>query len=292
MADDGSTLIADQTQWFQEQCLSLGGVSGGIYAVKPGFHYTVNGNLAKYPGNYSIALPILLAGPRNCARATDWTFPEAQTKNFFRINLYSSRMDVASRARDPRLKGLYEWFGTRDGANIGWNIYKDRFSSSDDTHDWHMHFSWVTAYLLNWAGPQGAISVLRGETLAAYLARGGRLIGQGQGTGAVDDMYPEMIFGQASQLAAKVQFDMNKYNGVFEPNGIFDEATYQGLVSMGVCSRGRIFQGQEMSALDWIMGQHAARSVAPAPSPGPGGLVPHTHTFDPAAGQSGPAQPA
>lgn len=180
--------ITEQTWWFSEQCLALGGVFGGIYADKPGFHNTVVNNLAKYPNNYSIALPILKVGPRDKARAFDWVFPEAKTKNFFRINLYSARMDVASRAQDPRLRGLYEWFGTRDGANIGWNVYKNVFSSSDDTHDWHMHFSWVTAWLLDWAGPQGVISVLRGETLVAYLARGGKLIGQGAQSEGQQDM--------------------------------------------------------------------------------------------------------
>lgn len=187
--------ITEQTWWFGEQCVAMGGVSGGIYADKPGFHNTVVNNLAKYPNNYSIALPILKVGPRDKARAFDWTFPEAKTKNYFRINQYSARMDVASRARDPRLRGLYEWFGTRDGANIGWNIWKNVFSSSDDTHDWHMHFSWITAYLLDWAGPQGVISVLRGETLQAYLARGGKLIGQ-SGTGETGDM----DFNQSQQL--------------------------------------------------------------------------------------------
>lgn len=170
--------IANQTWWFSEQCLSMGGVSGGIYADKPGFHNTVNANLRNWPSNYSVALPILLAGPRDKARAFDWIFPEAQTKNYFRINKYCQLLMDASLARDPRLRGLYEWFGTKDGANIGYNVYKDRPSSSDDTHDWHIHFSWVTAWLLDWAGPQGVISVLRAESLGAYLARGGKLIGQ------------------------------------------------------------------------------------------------------------------
>jgi len=170
--------IAEQTWWFSEQCLAIAGVSGGIYADKPGFHNTVKINLVKWPNNYSVALPILRAGPQDKARAFDWTFPEAKTKNYFRINLYSQRLMDASRARDPRLRALYEWFGTKDGANIGFNVYKNVFSSSDDSHDWHIHFSFITAYLLDWAGVQAVISVLRGESLAAYRARGGAIIGE------------------------------------------------------------------------------------------------------------------
>ena len=171
--------IPDTIGWFQAECLKLGGVSGGIYANKKGFHNTVNNNLATWPDNYSVnpAIPELRNGPRDKARAFDWTFSEAQTKNYFRINKFCTLLDAASRARDPRLRWLYEWFGTKDGANIGWNVWKNRFSSSDDSHDWHIHFSVVTAYLLNQAGPSGVLSVLKGETLAAYQARGGTFIG-------------------------------------------------------------------------------------------------------------------
>ena len=172
-------LIPDTINWFQAECLKLGGVSGGIYANKKGFHNTVNNNLATWPDNYSInpAIPELRNGPRDKARAFDWTFPDAQTKNYFRINKFCALLDAASRARDPRLRWLYEWFGTKDGANIGWNVWKNRFSSSDDSHDWHIHFSVVTAYLLDQAGPSGVLSVLKGEPLAAYQARGGTFIG-------------------------------------------------------------------------------------------------------------------
>jgi hypothetical protein len=170
--------IAETTWWFSEQCLLIGGVSGGIYADKPGFHNTVDANQAEYPNNYSIALPILVEGPQDKARAFDWVFPEAKTHNYFRINKYSALLMAASLDHDPRLRGLYEWFGTDNGTNIGYNVYKDKPSSSDDSHDWHIHFSFITAYLLDWCVVQGVISVLREESLAAYRARGGQIIGE------------------------------------------------------------------------------------------------------------------
>lgn len=176
--------IADTTWWFSLECAKLGGASAGIYADKPGFHNTVAHNQQNWPTNYSInpAYPVLLAGPRDKARAFDWMFPEAQTKNYVRINLYCQRLMDASLAHDPRLNGLYEWFGTKDGTNIGYSVLRDRFSSSDDTHDWHIHFSFITAYLLIWAAVHGVMSVLHGETLQAYLARGGQLINKENGT--------------------------------------------------------------------------------------------------------------
>lgn len=171
--------IADTTWWFSLRCVALGGSSAGIYADKPGFHNSVINNQVHWPTNYSVNpnIPVLLAGDRAKARAFDWMFPEAQTKNYVRINVYCARLLAASRARDPRLAGLYEWFGTNDGANIGWNIWRNQSASSDDTHDWHIHFSFITAYLLTWAAVHGVLSVLTGETLDAYLARGGTLIG-------------------------------------------------------------------------------------------------------------------
>lgn len=174
--------IPDGLWWLTRRQLELepGTVFAGIYANKPGFHNTVAHNQASWPGNYSIALSILLQGPHDMARADDWQFPEAQgsSPNYARINKYSARLLAASQAQDPRLRGWYEWFGTRDGANIGWGIYKNRASSSDDSHDWHIHKSVITAYLLDWRTYHGMLSVLTGETLEAFLARGGQLIGE------------------------------------------------------------------------------------------------------------------
>lgn len=176
--------IPDGLWWLTRRQLELepGTIFAGIYDDKPGFHNTVAHNLAKWPTNYSIALSILLQGPHDMARADDWQFPEAQgsSPNYTRINKYSARLLAASQAQDPRLRGWYEWFGTRDGANIGWGIYKNKASSSDDSHDWHIHKSVITAYLLDWRTYHGMLSVLMGETLEAFLVRGGQVI-EGEG---------------------------------------------------------------------------------------------------------------
>lgn len=171
--------IADTTWAFRNSCLELGGNDAGIYADKPGFHNNVKNNQAKWPSNYSVnpAYPVLTQGPQDKARAFDWLFPEAQKGDYGRITHYSKLLLAASKALDPRLTCLYEWFGTDNGANIGYGVYKNVPSSSDDSHDYHIHFSFVTASLLDPAGPRGVASVLRQESLGDYTARGGTFIG-------------------------------------------------------------------------------------------------------------------
>jgi len=174
--------IPDPLWWLVQRCLELepGTINAGVFADKPGFHNNVANNQAKWPDNYSVnpAIPPLLAGSHAKARAFDWQFPEAQKSppNYTRINKYSARLLAASKTRDPRLRGWYEWFGTKDGANIGYGIYKNRLSSSDDSHDWHIHSSEITQFIDQWPAAHGYLSVLMDETLSAYLARGGQLV--------------------------------------------------------------------------------------------------------------------
>lgn len=178
MADEGEPghPVTAEVARFRDTLLAAipGTRSGGIYADKPGFHNTVLNNLAKWPSNYSVAVPILRVDPRTKARAFDLIFPEAQNGDYRRITLYSKRLLAASKRRDPRLEGLYEWFGTDNGANIGFNVYKNRASSSDDTHDWHLHFSFMTAAVVVWSLLAAIIEVMleqeRDEAMG-YLGR-------------------------------------------------------------------------------------------------------------------------
>lgn len=156
------SLITDELWNFGQVCLERepGTTNAGIYASKPGFHNTVRNNQRNWPGNYSIALPTLVQPPHDKARAFDWLFPEAQRGDYARINLYSQRLMEASLRKDPRLVGLYEWFGTDSGRNIGFNVWKDRPSSSDDSHDYHIHFSFVTPVVTAWSFFINLLSVL------------------------------------------------------------------------------------------------------------------------------------
>lgn len=54
----------------------------------------------------------------------------------------SSRLMAASRAHDPRLAAVREWFGTLDGSTVtGWDLLADAPTSSDKSHLWHVHLS-------------------------------------------------------------------------------------------------------------------------------------------------------
>lgn len=60
----------------------------------------------------------------------------------------SHRLMVAGRANDPRLAALREWFGTENGTVVtGWDRRSPRtpsddcYTSSDDSHLWHVHLS-------------------------------------------------------------------------------------------------------------------------------------------------------
>lgn len=218
---------------FSQACVAAvpGTTSGGIYADKSGFHNTVDRNLQRWPGSYSIKLPILREAPTDKARAFDWVFPEAQRGNYGRINLYSSRLLAASQAKDPRLRGLYEWFGTRDGANIGYNCWKDYPSSSDDSHDWHLHFSFVTPYVHSVQLFTGILSV---------LFPGGSIGG--------DDMLCK--FGEESDKVAALQAALrNLGHGDVEVDGNYGELTASAVLAQWGVGDGREFGPWQWGAM-------------------------------------------
>lgn len=239
------SLITDELWDFSQQCLDRepGTQMGGIYADKSGFHNTVNANLAKWPGNYSTKLPILRQEPKNKARAFDWVFPEAKNGNYTRINFYSQRLLVASQARDPRLSGLYEWFGTRDGANIGYNCWKGYPVGSDDSHDWHLHFGIVTPYVVSTGLFDGILSVLF------------------SGMTGGDDMLCK--YGDDNEKVAALQAALrNLGHGEVEVSGVYDDVTAAAVLSQWNVGDGRNFGPWEWGAM---IGQGSGK-------PGPRGL--------------------
>ncbi len=96
--------------WIGMDGLEPTAVLGGIVAEKPGYH--------SWPSrldedDYSLQLADDLAGPKDKAAAFDFTMSAAA------MRLYTSRLDVAARARDSRLYVagrpiLREFIGTKD----------------------------------------------------------------------------------------------------------------------------------------------------------------------------------
>lgn len=165
--------------WLQLDALEPETQLGGIYADKSGFHNTRAANQAKWPGNYSVRDAIDLKGPSDKAAAIDWTFPSAQRGDYSLISKYFTRFLNAAKANDPRLAGWKEGFGQADSDSEveGWDVRKDCPSTSDSSHLWHIHFSESRAHVESFWNKAALLSVLSGESLADYLARGGQLVG-------------------------------------------------------------------------------------------------------------------
>lgn len=168
-----SVFYTEPSRWFMEQLLNMvpGTENGGIYANKPGYHNTRNQNL---PTNYSVVLPPDKLGPGTKAAAYDWTFPEAQSGDYSRISVYSSRLRGAGQANDPRTDGWREFYGQADTDTEveGWDFYYNRAVSSDTSHLWHIHLSELRKFTEDLRNKQAMLSILSGQSLADWLGVG------------------------------------------------------------------------------------------------------------------------
>lgn len=155
---------------------------GGIWAEKPGYHsYRSRLPGTDYSSGRDVAADKL--GPSDKASAIDLTM---STEAMIR---YTRRLDVAARARDPRLYTahgpvLREFIGTKDGKvvycyvlvggkplGVGADAGPD--SGRDSSHLWHLHLSIIRAFCADATALTGVLSVLKGETLQQYLDGGG-----------------------------------------------------------------------------------------------------------------------
>ncbi|MBN1174218.1 MAG: hypothetical protein JXA67_18755 [Micromonosporaceae bacterium] len=171
--DDTMNWLADQLHVLEPK----DSANGGIYANKPGYHNTRAANQRHWPDNYSIRDALDQLGSAGRAAGLDWTFRSAQRGDHTAISRYCGRLWTASNAGDARLVGWREWFGTCGGQVVqGYDLRYRRPTSSDKSHLWHIHFSETRAYVSSRVNKEALLSVLRGEPLADYLARGGHLI--------------------------------------------------------------------------------------------------------------------
>lgn len=171
---------------------------GGIYAAKSGYH---NYPDALSSGDYSLAhVAADRRGSRSKASAIDLTLSDADMK------LVTGRLDKAARARDRRLylRGgptLREFIGTLNGTTVYCWVFTGGAPlgvgadsgvdwGRDSSHLWHVHLSIIRQYCEDWTALDGVLSVMRGETLAAYEARTGQTQqGDEAGMASVDDVF-------------------------------------------------------------------------------------------------------
>lgn len=165
--------ITDASWWFMQQMVALhaGTQNGGIYAAKPGYHNTRQGNK---PSDYSVAEFVAdRRGPGDKSAGYDWTFTDAQAGRYINIAVYSQRLLRSGQDRnDPRLNGWREFYGQADtDMQIeGWDFQKYSPTSSDPSHLWHIHLSELREYVGDRENKEKMLSVLRGETYQQYLA--------------------------------------------------------------------------------------------------------------------------
>jgi hypothetical protein len=139
---------------------------GGIFAAKRGYHNTRATNQRRWPGDYSIRLPLDKVGPADKACALDLTMSAAAMRR------YTARLDAAAKARDPRLyfggqPVLREFIGTKDGRRVYcYDLVERRvYHNRDRTHLWHIHLSVTRKFAGNWAALAGVLSVLTGDAV-------------------------------------------------------------------------------------------------------------------------------
>lgn len=168
--------ITDAEWWFWEQLHELEPDSelGGIYADKSGYHTTGEANERKWPGNYSIRDAADRRGPwwRTKASALDWTFPDAQRGRYTRIGRYTSRLMASAKdPNDPRLDMvLREFYGQDDNDRIveGYDERHEELVSSDPSHLWHIHFSFIRSKCGDFWAMWALLTVLMGWTVAQW----------------------------------------------------------------------------------------------------------------------------
>lgn len=177
-----SSNTTDAVWWLRCWLLALESSTqdGGTYANKSGFHGRGRDQVDKGQGNsgtnYSIRDGVNRTGPwwRDWSSGFDWTFTTAQSGNYTLIDTYSSRllrsgMDSA----DPRLDlVLYEFYGQTDTDSHveGWDELHERDVTSDSSHLWHIHFSFLRSKVGDFWAMWALYTVLIGWNVEQWRA--------------------------------------------------------------------------------------------------------------------------
>lgn len=166
--------------WLRFDAAEPTALLGGILALKAGYH----SYRSRLPGtDYSSGRDVAAdkQGSAELASAIDLTMSTAA------MIRYTGRLDKAARARDPRLytdRGpiLREFIGTLDGRTVycyvlvggkplGVGADAGPDPGRDKSHLWHLHISIIRRFAADAAALDGLLSVLLGESLAAWRKR-------------------------------------------------------------------------------------------------------------------------
>jgi peptidoglycan hydrolase-like protein with peptidoglycan-binding domain len=149
------TNTTDAAWWLRCHLLALEPSTrdGGTYANKKGFHNKGSQIIDRGQGNSSTDYSIRDAVNRNglwwrdFSSGFDWTFTTAQSGNYALIAQYTKRLlDSSLNPADPRLDlVLFEFYGQADWDSYveGRNELRETDVTSDSSHLWHIHFSFL-----------------------------------------------------------------------------------------------------------------------------------------------------
>lgn len=131
---------------------------GGIYGNwKTGYH---NSRAENPPNNYSVQRPDDKRGDAWAGSALDLTFPNPAD-----IRQCTGRLITATKAKDPRVWCLREFFGTVDSKTVtGLDVRDNRWVTSDTSHLWHIHLSFYRLYATDKRACLGVAEVITGKT--------------------------------------------------------------------------------------------------------------------------------
>lgn len=157
----------------REATARVGGQLSGIVgdsAHTYGYHRSRN---ALPSSDYSVTLPLDRLGNGDAASAVDWSLPTNLMKTV------TARLQKAAlHPEDDRLDVIREFYGTLDGSYVfgmAHDGYGEAWSNetSDDSHLWHIHFSFFRKHSGDQAAADRVLSVVQGVSWETYKAGGG-----------------------------------------------------------------------------------------------------------------------
>jgi hypothetical protein len=157
----------------------------GIYANKPGYH---NARAQLPSSDYSVQRSQDKKGDGWAAGALDITLQPAEMKAF------TQRLIDATKAGDPRLRGVREFFGTVNGSTVtGMDVPGKYWVTSDPSHLWHVHLSSSRDHANDTTAWQDVAAVLLGSS--------GGSSGGSTGGGSSDmGTFKTTVYGDAQPL--------------------------------------------------------------------------------------------
>jgi hypothetical protein len=139
------------------------------HARKGGYHI---GRKYQPSSNYSVRRPDDRAGPSDGSSALDMTMGRKD------IVLATRRLAGAYNNRsDPRrkyLNGFNGWDGS--GPATRWDVYARKTKRATSDHKWHIHLEQRRRYIRDRVSNDAILSIMRGESVAQWLARRGVVV--------------------------------------------------------------------------------------------------------------------